>query len=340
MRLLAFAAALLTGGAMLPEAAVNQSAVIASAPPAVLSGYGFFAGSLDQPAGTLIAYRLRTPLFSDYAEKRRFIHIPAGATITISADGTVKLPVGSAIIKSFGYPDDAGKMQTLETRVMLHQAAGWAALPYVTRPDGRDADLKVAGRRMDVAMYTASGEAKTISYAVPNKNQCKECHGLNGAIEPIGLDIADMEFVSPDDARKFAAHIPLTVPVPMSGTSPVWNDPATGSLDARARTYLRINCAHCHRPGGSASNSGLYFSRGDNGPRADGIWKRPVAAGRGSGNLDFDINPGRPDASILLYRMNSLEPGIAMPEVGRALVHDEGVELVTQWIAAMPVTRQ
>lgn len=48
------------------------------------------------------------------------------------------------------------------------------------------------------------------------------------------------------------------------------------------------------------------------------------------------IVPGAPDASILLYRMESTDPGIAMPELGRATVHKEGVALVRQWIESMP----
>ena len=61
-----------------------------------------------------------------------------------------------------------------------------------------------------------------------------------------------------------------------------------------------------------------------------------TAAGRGAGTRDFDIVPGAPDASILLYRMESTDPGIAMPELGRATVHKEGVALVRQWIESMP----
>jgi hypothetical protein len=59
-----------------------------------------------------------------------------------------------------------------------------------------------------------------------------------------------------------------------------------------------------------------------------------VAAGQGTGDHTFDIVPGRPDDSILVYRMSSLDPGAMMPEVGRATVHEEGVALVRDWITA------
>jgi hypothetical protein len=66
-----------------------------------------------------------------------------------------------------------------------------------------------------------------------------------------------------------------------------------------------------------------------------GIGKAPVAAGKGSGGRLFGIVPGKPEESILQYRIESTHPGIMMPELGRKLVHEEGVELVRQWISEM-----
>jgi hypothetical protein len=75
-------------------------------------------------------------------------------------------------------------------------------------------------------------------------------------------------------------------------------------------------------------------------PTSFGINKPPVAAGIGSGGLAFDIVPGRPDQSILAFRIASTHPGIMTPELGKWLVHDEGMALIREWIAAMPVTVQ
>jgi hypothetical protein len=66
-----------------------------------------------------------------------------------------------------------------------------------------------------------------------------------------------------------------------------------------------------------------------------GVNKPPVAAGRGSGGLLFSIVPGKPEASILYYRMESTDPGAMMPELGRKLMHKEGLELIRDWIIAM-----
>ena len=70
-------------------------------------------------------------------------------------------------------------------------------------------------------------------------------------------------------------------------------------------------------------------------PTALGVYKTPVAAGRGSGNLSYAIVPGKPEKSILVYRMNTTDPGIAMPELGREQIHSEGVVLISEWIRQM-----
>ena len=49
------------------------------------------------------------------------------------------------------------------------------------------------------------------------------------------------------------------------------------------------------------------------------------------------VVPGDPDRSILTYRLQSVEPGIAMPELGRTISHKEGVALIRSWIADLPV---
>ena len=337
MRLLASALAVLGAAASLSAARteqVSQAAIMATSAPATLSAFGFFGRDAAHPAPELIPYKLNTPLFSDYSEKQRFIYLPqTGALRAEEGDGRIIFPVGTAIVKSFGYPSATGALRVIETRVLLHQAGGWVALPYVWRTDGKDADLRVGGTRIAAHFKTSSGVEQDINYGVPNKNQCKQCHLAAGEIMPIGPRLGNMAFPTKADEQRLLARVAMP-------KSPVlqwakWDDPKSGSIDARATSYLRINCGHCHNPTGSASNSGLFFDGKDHGPANAGINKRPVAAGRGSGNLDFVIAPGHPEQSILIYRLKSLDPGISMPELGRTTAHAEGVKLLEEWIAAM-----
>ena len=163
-------AALMLVGAAPPG--VNDAAITGDTLPARLSEFRFFADG--QPNARVQGYTLATPLFSDYADKDRFIYVPSGQKARHSGDGLIDFPVGSALIKTFKYPG-----QVLETRVLLKRASGWVALPYVR--EGDDAVLRRGGKRMEVQ---AAG--RTISYAVPNQNQCKECHQSGASIEQAG----------------------------------------------------------------------------------------------------------------------------------------------------------
>ncbi len=308
-----------------------DAVVVSTGLPTTLSGFGFFADAAGTvPAKGVILYRLNSPLFSDYAEKYRFIYIPQGMSATAHGDGLIDFPVGSALIKSFGYEQD-GKTRLLETRVLLHRADGWLALPYVWNEAQTEAVLKVAGTRIAVDFTDPSGQNRSISYAVPNKNQCKECHALSGAVTPIGPKLRNLDPVA---IAALTAAGQLRGDLKVTSAMPDFED-SSAPLNSRARAYLDVNCAHCHNRRGSASNSGLYLDWDEKALVHLGIGKRPVAAGRGSGNLEFAIAPGEPDKSITLYRMKSLDPGIAMPEVGRGMVHDEGVKLLSDWIVAM-----
>lgn len=316
----------------MPQPSVSDAAVTQDASPKLLSEFGLFEGGPDKPSAKLIPYSLKTPLFSDYAEKQRFIYLPQGGEVGVDREGHVSFPVGAALVKSFGYHDAAGKLNIIETRLLLHRANGWVALPYVWRADKSDADLRVGGTRVPVSFATPRGQVMSISYAVPNKNQCKQCHNTADQIQPLGPVLQNMEFASPADRKRLLKNAMLPASAPLPGVA--WDDPKA-RLDDRAEAYLRVNCAHCHSPKGSASNSGLFFDKPMGDPVHYGLGKRPVAAGRGSGENEFIVDPGHPEKSILIYRMKSTDPGIAMPELGRATAHDEGVELLSQWIASM-----
>ena len=56
----------------------------------------------------------------------------------------------------------------------------------------------------------------------------------------------------------------------------------------------------------------------------------------GTGDRRYDIVPGAPDQSILLFRMDNVEPDQMMPEVGRSTIHTEGIALIRAWIESLP----
>lgn len=338
---------LLAGGLIL-----SGSFKRAQAPKARLSEYGFFSGVLsDQvPAEGIIPYSLNTPLFSDYAEKSRFLVLPPGARARYNPKEVFDFPVGTTLIKTFYFPNDfrnpsKGK-QLIETRLLIHETSGWKALTYVWDKDQKDAHLEVAGETVDVSYTYLDGKKYRHKFLVPNLNQCKGCHSFNEKLLPIGPSARQLNgpfigWAQPASeqnqllAWKDRGILDGLPDLPDVGKVPAWHDPGSGTLNERARAWLDINCAHCHRPEGPANTSGLNLSIHNVDSTLLGINKTPVAAGRGSGGRKYDITKGKPDESILLYRMESKDPGVMMPELGRTVSHREGIEVIKAWIKAL-----
>ena len=317
---------------------VNLEAILSSKPEKKLSDYELFEDLTNQlPSDGVHPYILHSALFSDYAEKERFVYVPEGVKAKFKPNEVYEFPVGAVLVKTFSYSETTsmGK-KLLETRLLLNQENGWKAHTYVWNEEQTDAFLKVAGYTYENIEFLKNGELMQVSYRVPNQNQCKECHLKNNAIMPIGPKSRNLNFsiqYKDEEENQISFwienglvenHMPLDLIVN-------WTD-QSATLNQRARAYLDINCGHCHLSSGSASNTGLYLNYTETNDMNIGIFKKPVAAGRASADLKYSIVPGKPQESILLHRMNSLDPGVMMPESGRALLHSEGVELINDWI--------
>ncbi len=342
----ALAAVICMGAAPAPTGVALNVLMSATTAPTLAAYRLFTDDGARHPNAQVTPYALNTPLFSDYAEKSRFLYLPPGTHAAYREKGALDLPVGATLIKTFAYPADLRrpneKVRVLETRLLIHRRTGWVALAYVWNDQQTEAHLKRAGARIDVSFVDAHGQARQVDYRVPNANQCKECHSLSGRIAPIGVKARNLNgaFVYPEGSENQLSHwtrTGLLVGAPTPDRAPrtaVWNDVAD-PLEARGRAYLDGNCGHCHNPRGMASNTGLYLDLEEMRPVKIGVGKRPVAAGKGSGDLETDLVPGHPDTSIIAYRMASTDPGVMMPELGRSLVHDEGLALLRDYIAKM-----
>lgn len=327
---------------------VNTGAVEANCPN--LSDYRLFSDPtdpLENPNGNGIGYDLNTPLFTDYANKYRFVFVPEGAKAAYRSQDVFDFPVGTIITKTFTIQadlrDDGSAQEVIETRLLIHRKEGWTALPYIWNEDKSDAVLKVTGGTQTVSWVDINGVQQTTDYIIPNTNNCANCHG-DGELIPIGPTARSLNksyAYASGTANQLdhwtAEGILSGAPTDTStiDTIPLWGD-TSASLDDRARGYLDINCAHCHRPSiGAADTSGLYLEYFRPFGTEVGKCKPPVAAGDGTGDLDYDIVPGDADASIMHFRMDSNATNVRMPEIGRTIIHTEGVELIRDWINAM-----
>ncbi|MBY6225503.1 parallel beta-helix domain-containing protein [Ferrimonas balearica] len=344
---------------------VNWSALL-GANCANLSDYNLFADSAN-PKGAAnsggMPYDLNSPLFTDYTSKYRYVFVPGGEAAAYDAQEVFDFPVGTVLVKTFAMPDNTAtpgneNEEILETRLLIHREAGWSALPYVWNANKDEAVLAKPGSIMNQSVVH-KGETIEFDYVVPSLNQCKQCHQYSGEdgiarFMPIGPKARHLngnyEYAdgSANQLTAWTAHGILTgAPADLASipTVPAFellgNGDLSGATDAEvmdlAKGYLDINCAHCHRPEGNASNTGLkleYWRPYEGNEQAHGECKSPVAYGGGS--LGYDIVPGNPDESITHFRMAATEPGDRMPEIGRSLAHDAGVDLIREWITRLP----
>ncbi|PHS26321.1 MAG: hypothetical protein COA85_06190 [Robiginitomaculum sp.] len=316
----------------------------------------------------VVPYDLNTPLFTDAAHKLRTLYVPPGRFANYRTSQALDFPVGSVLSKTFFYPkDDAGqllntkytgddfageglnlaKVRLIETRVLVHREAGWVALPYIWNEAQTDAVLERTGGVQSLTLQLPDGDQQSFAYVVPNANQCAGCHAVNATtkqIAPIGPAPRHLNKVYPyvDGEQNQLAHLSdLGI---LDGFNPAEQHPRNANwqderalLEGRAAAYLDINCGHCHNPHGAADTSALYLDLpGDDYTGGNsGLCKPPVAAGQGTGGRKFDIVPGQAEASILWYRMNSTNPAVMMPELGRSTIDHEGVALIANWINAM-----
>jgi uncharacterized repeat protein (TIGR03806 family) len=354
-----FAALLLTG--LLLQSCEDSGPVYhTDTAPQRLSEWGLFDLNQEHlaPHQDTAVFVPANTLFTDYAHKLRGAWIPPGQRISVTA-GSLDYPEGTILSKTFYYPTtDTGEFQLapdtgataglslqrhrlIETRLLVRREQGWDPLVYVWNDEQTEAFRRVAGASLPATLVSDSG-GQAFTYFVPNENQCAGCHVKehpDGGLQPLGAvshqlatltSTADgLTALQQWQARGWLNELPDTLPVPR------WQD-ASANLDKRARAYLDMNCGHCHNPRGPADTSALLLDGFAREGVDLGICKGPVAAGGGTGNRRYGITPGAPEDSILLYRLQSTAPDEMMPELGRSLMHAEGVGLIRAWIAALP----
>lgn len=315
-----------------------------------LSEYGFFKSKIREfnPGEGVLLYEPASALFTDYAFKSRFIWMPEGESVTIRDDpeGTFDFPEKTVLIKNFYYPADfrnpTENIRVIETRIMVKKDGSWNAYPYLWTEDQTDAIYKAVGAEFPVNWVDDQGQEQLVNYIVPNQTQCKSCHNREEVMVPLGVKAKHLNHELPgkDGAKnqliawEEVGYLEELKPL---HAYPAMIDYKDGSsdLELRAKAYLDINCAHCHRAEGPASTSGLFLNYEENDPAKLGVFKTPVAAGFGAGSFTYAIWPGKSDESILTYRMGTNQVGAAMPEIGRGMVHKEGLDLIKSWIDAM-----
>lgn len=325
-----------------------------------LSDYKFFEGEMKNqiPALNVLPYEPISSLFSDYAHKKRFVWMPNGTKAVYNSDDKVlELPVGAAIIKTFYYdnvqPNNTTKI--IETRLMIRKSSGWIFADYVWNEEQTEAYFDLNGSYVEISWKNENNIIKNVNYRIPNEVQCNVCHKYKETIDgeyfekhiPIGIKPQNLNsnYTYGTETKNQLAkwieqgYLEDNFSAPNQTNTVVNYNNNSADLETRVRSYLDINCAHCHNTNGHCDYRPMQFSFNQTG-NANGRTNMGVCVPT-SDMQDFPltlstvIKPGNTEKSMLYYRINTTNEYFRMPLHGRTLIHDEGVALIGQWINSL-----
>lgn len=285
--------------------------------PERLSESGLYSGMESRYIGDGVwEYTPAFELWTDGAEKTRWIQLPEGTQIDSRDADEWQFPIGTRLWKEFAYGG-----APVETRMLVKLGPGpsdWAGVAYIW--DGDDA----------IASPRGGIDVGGTEHNVPTAEECMGCHGGRHS-RVLGFSAVSLGGIDGRGSglERLVAEGWLSDPLPESRGVP------GTPLEQAAVGYLHANCAHCHNQNRPAEtdcfdpNNHLDFSL----PvmRAEGVRELPVYRSA----IGSFVVPGRPEQSELIDLVSSRGALNQMPPVGTEVVHDAGVNLLREWIGQM-----
>jgi hypothetical protein len=327
-----------------PDAALASDAAIdafdpcadAAVPPTSLDCTGLYADfATKEVSPSALAYTPATPLWSDGAQKQRWIELPPNTTIDISNPDEWTFPVGTKLFKEFRV---AGKR--VETRFFQKTLPKfWVYATYAWNADDSAAVINYGGP------VPVPGGDGGLTWTIPTNDDCNECHsGRQDRIlgfEQVGLGLPNAQGLT---LAQLAA-MGLVMPLPASVSLTIGDD-GTG-LDPLALGWLHVNCGvTCHNSNLSAAGYGAGMLLRLNPTQLDGsppdpttwdILRTTIGVPCISGSLIGEprIVPGNAQASVI-HQLIDERGALQMPPIGSSVVDTADVAVVAAWIQAMP----
>lgn len=330
-------------GALLSVAVAAQELGHAEPPP-TLADTGLYSDAAAREIDPdHLFFAPQYPLWTDDATKRRWISLPPGGVIDASDPDAWVFPGGTRFWKEFAFGG-----RPVETRFMeLGPDGEWLFAAYEWSADGQEATLAPSRGRGNA--YPLEGGR---FHAIPSVSDCGVCH-QSRATEVLGFSALQL---SPDrDPGALHAEVAppggvslaylvdhqLIVGLPASVLDHPPRIEARSPKERAALGYLHGNCGHCHNATGKLRDLDLVLSQ----PVGS---SEPAVLATMLGQPFHDpppglppeallrIVPGQPDRSGLLARVASRRPALQMPPLGTALVDEEAVELLREWISELP----
>ena len=294
-----------------------------------LSEMGIYSGALSNltPAENVHLYDLNSRLFTDYAHKQRLIRMPEGEAMQYNGNSLFPVfPDNTIITKTFYYYEDESNTSSnkiiIETRVIMKTEGTWKLGNYVWNSNMSDAVYSDNASTVPVSYLDAEGITQEIQYQIPSNVDCIDCHHNFDDIVPIGPKLRAMNF-NPNNEETSINQLQHFINIGLlEGITDIseidiladWEDEANFDIFERGRAYIDINCAHCHQPGGYVPTGFLLDFRLETEFSETGIYAR-------RGQIED--------------RVQSTTPVYMMPQIGRSLVHDEGVTLLLEYLEAI-----
>ncbi|MEL6820790.1 MAG: NPCBM/NEW2 domain-containing protein, partial [Calditrichota bacterium] len=331
---------------------LSRSGAVAE-PPAALSALGVFTDlSTLTPIPGLIPYSVNSPLWSDRAEKKRWIALPNDGShdtppeqIIFDSEENWQLPPGTVLVKHFELPVDENNpavTKRLETRFfVIDQNGGAYGLTYRWNADGTDAYLLLDGETRDLTVTRANGTTYTQTWEFPSRQQCMDCHNsvaghvlgiktrqLNRTYTYPSTGVTSNQLETWNHLNMFTSDIGLPEDYPKSSSL----DDGFTSVEHRVRSYMDANCGFCHRPNGvegafdARSRTALY----------DQMMINELVVSHASPPGMEVIDPGNPSSSVLFLRDNSIGND-KMPPVGKNIIHSEYIQELSAWISSLDI---
>lgn len=284
--------------------------------------------------------------------------MPSGLKATFNGnEKSLELPVGAAIIKTFYYDNvqnvtPVGATRIIETRVMIRKSTGWIFADYVWNAQQTEAFLDNLGSFTEVT-WLENGVSKTANYRIPSEEQCIVCHKkkemINGVEEtvftPIGIKPQNLNYnynygsTSKNQLTKWIeeGYLENNFTLPSASSSTIDYNDTTKSLDLRVRSYFDINCAHCHQDGRHCDYRPMRFAFNEtqNNRTNMGVCVETADMQDFDPALSKIVTPGNINRSMMYFRLNTTDETYRMPLHGRTVIHEEGIQLIEQWINSL-----
>ncbi|MEM8913458.1 MAG: PQQ-dependent sugar dehydrogenase [Planctomycetota bacterium] len=311
--------------------------------PRRLSETGLFDDVVRlRPSPGVFGYDPVATMYRDGLSGQRWVGVPDGPPMNPLrkryAAGTV-----FANTLSRAVVDDEGRtvIRRIETQLLVYDGLSWSPYTYAWNDSQTDATLVgAAGDRRELRVVDPILGEMTITHEFASRSQCMTCHVVANpggvAFRPQNLWREEASSSPTDSFRSWSSMVAASIVV-KAGVRPEKRcvDPRDESLDleSRARSYLEVNCAHCHRQGGGSA-TGMRLQRQVGIDEMAAIDEVAIQGDFGLGTGAKIIQPGHPETSVLMYRVATAGPG-SMPRIGCRQIDLDGAALLWDWIASM-----